>query len=189
MEKIIHNAVVDAMLSRRSIRAYKPEQITQEELDTLLVCGFNAPSGGNGQQWFLTVIQDPALLGEISAETAKFSLKNPNLPDRMKARYEDLNYSASMGAPTAIFFAYPQDNGEVNVSILSENVVLAAHSLGLGSCYLGGIMQFLNAPEAAQLVKKFQIPEGYKLVYGLSVGYPDQNPDAKPRDLTKYVLL
>ena len=66
MEKIIMNDVVKAILERRSIRKYEDRQITEEELNTILTCAFNAPSGGNGQQWFLSVVQDKAVLDTIS---------------------------------------------------------------------------------------------------------------------------
>ena len=80
---------------RRSIRKFKPRQISEEQLETLLTCGFRAPSGANCQAWYLSVIQDKALLDQIHAAHIENlppleklppvmteRLKNPNLLER-----------------------------------------------------------------------------------------------------------
>jgi len=186
---MIHNTVIQAMQDRRSIRAYQDRQISDEQLMTILECGMLAPSGSNGQQWFVSAVQDKALLEEIHKAAVNFNLQNPNLPEANRARLTAPGYSAYFGAPTVLFCAYPAGQSPVNVSFLAENMVLAAHSLGLGSCFLGGIMQFLKGTEEGKaLVQRLNLPEGYELAYGLTLGFPAEAPAAKPR-AAKFVLV
>jgi len=180
---MILNEVTKAIAERRSIRAYKPDQITEEELETVLQCGFLAPSGGNGQQWFLSVVQNKKLLDAISDQVYEWRMNAASSQediDRINSRPK----SISLGAPTVIFCAYPSKESAVNVSFLAENMVLAAQSIGLGSLYLGGVMAYLKGTEEgrAWVDANLQLPEGYELAYGLALGYPNESPDAKPRE-------
>ena len=69
---------------------------------------------------------------------------------------------------------------------MGENIILAAQSLGLGTCCLGGPVAFMKQnPEAAEYVEKLQLPDDYELLYAIGVGYPDESPTAKPRDMGK----
>jgi len=180
---MIHNEVTKAIADRRSIRAYKAEQVTEEELETVLECGFLAPSGGNGQQWFLSVVQNQDLLNEISEKVYAWRVANTQSPEEIE-RINSRPKSISLGAPTVIFCAYPGDQSPVNVSFLAENMVLAAQSIGLGTLYLGGVMAYLKGTEEgrAWVDAHLQLPEGYELAYGLSLGYPAESPAAKPRE-------
>ena len=70
--------------------------------------------------------------------------------------------------------------------MLGENVMLAAQSLGLGTCCLGGPVRFLNSnADAKFFLDRLNIPDGYQLNYIIAVGYPDEQPEAKPRDASK----
>ncbi len=65
-------------------------------------------------------------------------------------------------------------------------MILAAQSMGLGTCCLGGPVRFVNsAPEAKPYLDKLDIPDGYEIAYMIAVGYPDETPKAKPRDMDK----
>ncbi len=180
---MIWNEVTKAIADRRSIRAYKAGQITEEELETVLECGFLAPSGANRQQWFLSVVQDAAVLDDLSEKAYAWRVANAGSQEEID-RINSRPKSVSMGAPTVIFCAYPSEESPVNVSFLAENMVLAAHSIGLGSLFLGGIMAYMKGtPEGREWVgKNLRLPEGYELAYGLAVGYPDESPAAKPRE-------
>ena len=186
---MIKNEVTKAILERRSIRAYKPQQITKEELDTVIECGFLAPSGSNNQKWYLSVVQNEDLIKRISKKNAVFMLNNPDIPEDRKARFEDPNFSFTFGAPTVIFIACPENENGIDASFLAENMVLTAQSIGLGTCYLGGIMAYLNTDEGKEFVKEFNFPKGYRVLYGLTLGYPDEVPDPKPRDFGKVVYV
>ena len=140
MADIIMNDVVKAILDRRSIRKYADKQITEEELQTLLTCAFNAPSGGNSQSWFISVVQDKEVLENMNKAFVDGILSGPNADDKARERFGNPDFSVYFHAPTVMFISYPKSGVETNASLLGENIVLAAQSLGLGTCYLGGII-------------------------------------------------
>jgi nitroreductase len=103
----------------------------------------------------------------------------------MVERLKNPLYSVFFRAPTCILICYETEKGPTNSAFLSENMAIAAQSLGLGTCYVGGVLMYLGTPEGAPLMAKLQIPEGYTPAYFLCTGYPDEAPDARPRDLSK----
>jgi len=90
-------------------------------------------------------------------------------------------------APNLICVCTPAEGGgELDAGLLGENMMLAAQSMGLGTCCLGGPVRFLNSnADAKFFLDRLDIPEGYKLNYILAIGYPDEQPEAKPRDASK----
>ena len=91
-----------------------------------------------------------------------------------------------INAPNLICVATPKDRGQLDAGMLGENMMLAAQSLGLGTCCLGGPVRFLKANEEAKpYLDRLGFSEGYELLYILAIGYPDEQPAAKPRDLNK----
>ena len=172
------NEVVRTIMARRSIRQYKAQPVPRELLETIVECGINAPNGLNKQPWQVRVVTDPAYIEGI---TALYLEQNP----RAK---EDKNFKNMFrNAPAVIFIASPKDgSGQIDCGLLGGNMVIAAQSLGLGTCCLGGPTRFMtDAPEAAPYLEKLGLPEDYKLLYAIGVGYPDESPEAKPRDESK----
>ena len=185
---MIQNEVTKTILARRSIRAYKPEQISEEELETVLTCAVNAPSGANRQQWFVSVMQDQALLDEISEKVYAWRVANAANEEEIE-KINSRPKSVSFGAPTVLWCAYPAEEGPANLGFLAENAVLTAASIGLGTCFLGGVMAYLKGTdEGRKLVEKMRLPAGYELAYGLALGYPAESPEAKPRE-NKWIRL
>ena len=133
---------------------------------------------------------------EVLPEADGFTQMDVDLLDGVTEVYKAANpQMASMpgfknmfvNAPAVIAVAAPDDtyNG-VNAGLLGENIMLAAQSLGLGTCCLGAPTRFLNStPEAAPYRDRLGINPGYQILYMIAVGYPDESPEAKPRDLSK----
>ncbi len=90
-------------------------------------------------------------------------------------------------APNLICVCAPTDGRfDLDAGLLGENMMLAAQTLGLGTCIQTGPIRFLTTVEKAKAFRdSLDIPEGYKLLYVISIGYPDEQPDAKPRDASK----
>ena len=91
-------------------------------------------------------------------------------------------------APTVVFIGHDTsyDCSQIDCGLLGENMVLAAWSMGIGSCCLASPTRFIaDTPEAAEYLKRLEFPEGYKLLYCIAFGYPDEAPAAKPRDTAK----
>lgn len=178
-------AVVHTILSRRSVRKYKDAPVRRDQMDMILKCGINAPSGMNAQPWEVRVVDNQQMLKDITE--AQMSGMNVEQRKRMTG-----NGFRNMfrNAPSVVFVAVPEGRGELDAGILGENMVLAAWSMGIGSCFLGGPVRFLNSDERGKaFVKKLGFSDGYRLVYAIGFGYPDESPEAKPRDgeKVKYV--
>ncbi len=184
---MIDNEITRVIRDRRSVRKYKSEQLSEEQLQTLLECGFLAPSGGNSQNWHITVVQSVDYLKRLSEANRDSLLADKDLPQDIKDRFSDSGYSVSFGAPTVFFIS--AKGADVNACFLAEHIVLTAESLGLGSCYLGGIMRFLNGDGGKALREELNVPEGFDILFGIAVGTPDEKPDPKPRDYTKVNYL
>lgn len=177
-----NNPVVETIMARRSVRKYKDVAVEREKLEKIVECGVNAPNGMNRQPWQVRVVTNGA---DIAAVTEAFKKTNPSMAGDPGFKNMFRN------APAVIFIASPKDgSGQVDCGLMGGNMVLAAQSMGLGTCCLGGPVAFLkDSPEAEAFVKKLAIPDGYQLLYAIGVGYPDEAPEAKPRDMTKVVFV
>jgi nitroreductase len=95
-------------------------------------------------------------------------------------------------APTVVFVACPEVSysGEYDSGLLSQNMMLAAWSMGVGSCCLGSVVPVMASEEAKPYLEMLQLPEGYKLLVAIAFGYPDcEIPEAPERDATKVMFL
>ncbi len=168
-------AVIENIMGRRSIRQYKEGPVARETMGTILECGINAPSGQNKQSWEIRVVDNPEIMNEIISLMAA---ANPEVG-------EDMIRGCFRNAPTMIFIANDPgyDFSVIDCGILSQNIMLSAHALGVGTVCLGSPIRFLNnAPEA---IGKLGFSAGYTPVICIGMGYPDEAPEAKPRDFGK----
>lgn len=176
------NAVVDAIMARRSIRHYTDTPVSRDTLELLAKCGINAPNARNLQEWAIRIVDSKDFL-EGATEVMKAGMPAIANQDDPKFR------NGFRNATAVIFVAAPEDPSgmlDVNVGALCENICVAAQSMGLGSVIMGGPIMFLsNTPEAKPYLDRLNLPEGYRLRICVGVGYPDETPDAKPRDESK----
>ena len=174
--------VIDAIMARRSIRQYKNTPVPRELLQKIAECGINAPNAMNKQEWEVRIVDDENYLNEVT------ELMKVDMPFFVKS--DEPGFRNGFRNATAIIaVACPDDEMGMtllNVGLMGENMCLAAQELGLGTCVMGGPSAFLNTNEKAKpYLDKLGFSEGYKLRYVLGVGYPNETPDAKPRDLNK----
>lgn len=171
-------AVVKTIMERRSIRKYKPQPVEREKMQTIVECGVNAPNAMNRQPWEIRVVDNPDFINGV---TELYKKEQPKAA-------EDPNFKNMFrNAPTVVFVGRDVQSGsaEFDCGLLSENMMLAAQSMGIGSCCLGSPVAFMRSPAAAEYLKQLGFSEGYELLYCIAFGYPDEAPAAKPRDLTK----
>lgn len=171
-------AVVKTIMERRSIRKYKPQPVEREKMQTIVECGVNAPNAMNRQPWEIRVVDNPDFINGV---TELYKKEQPKVA-------EDPNFKNMFrNAPTVVFIGRDVQSGsaEFDCGLLSENMMLAAQSMGIGSCCLGSPAAFMRSPAAAEYLKQLGFSEGYELLYCIAFGYPDEAPAAKPRDLTK----
>lgn len=186
-EILLMNQVFETIKSRRSTRKYLPKQIKKEELDIILEAGIYAPSGHNDQAWHFTVVQNKELIDLMSEESKKVMAKLPVDWIAKMGRSENLNIFYN--APTVIVVSGKKDATSpfADCCAAIQNMLLAAESIDIGSCWIGLARFFYENPEN---LKKLNIPEGYEPHYSVSFGYKDSSSNRAPKrnkDVVNYI--
>ena len=173
------NPVLSNIMARRSIRKYLDKPVEHAKLEIVVRAGINAPSAVNRQPWIVRVVEDQKLIADV---TEVYKEANAEMVKRDK----DFK-NMFRNAPNLICVCTPANGGgELDAGLLGENMMLAAQSIGLGTCCLGGPVRFLLSNNKCKFfLDRLDIPEEYKLNYILAIGYPDEQPAAKPRDASK----
>ncbi|MFC1874005.1 nitroreductase family protein [Chloroflexota bacterium] len=167
--------VFDAIKNRRSIRVFKSTPVDAKSLDTILEAGRLAPSWGNTQTWRFIVIQDSVVKTQLADNATSPDSRNNRVLKQAPiviAACAELNRAGwREGKPTTdkegYWFMF-------DAGLALENMVLEAQELGIGTLYIGAF----DAKKAASVL---DVPEGYSCVILLPLGYPDEQPEAKPR--------
>ncbi len=181
--KLELNDVVSAIMARRSIRKYLDKPVEHEKLEAVVRCGINSPSGMNRQPWVIRVVEDQKLIAEVNEVYKKAN------PAQVK---RDKNFKNMFrNAPNLICVCTPaKGGGELDAGMLGQTMMLAAQSMGLGTCCLGGPVRFVKTnADAKFFIDRLDIPADYELNYILAIGYPDEQPQAKPRDESKVKFI
>ena len=176
-----NNQGIQTILSRRSIRLFKDTIIDRETMDLILKCGISAPSGTNAQPWEVRVVDNQDLLNEMSEKMlAEFD-------DSRATQVKSLPGYRNMfrNATTVVFIANNNNIGRLDCGLLGENMILAAQSLGIGSCCLGGPIHFFRTEAGQPYLERLNFSPDYALLYAIGFGYPDETPEPKPRDESK----
>ena len=186
------NEVISTILRRRSIRRFERRQIEEDILDEILQAGLYAPSAGGRQGVIFAVCQDREVnerLGKIkranshpcmAAHGNYVSREQPSIADdpKLTNAFYDAPTVITMFAPKNFLFS-PED-----CAAAAENMMLAADSLGVGSCYIGQGWTAFGDPYGQEILRKWKIPENCYAVMQLLLGYPregDSHPLPKPR--------
>ena len=160
---------LEIIRTRRSCRSYKAEQITDEQLNAVLEAGTYAPTSRGLQSPFIVAIQND----DLKARLAK-----------MNAEIMEVTTNPYYDAPTYVLVFVPAEapNGIQDASLVLENMMLAAHAQGLGSCWIHREREMFATEEGQELMKQWGLPEGLVGIGALALGYPDGEPaPAKPR--------
>lgn len=178
------NVVLSSLKTRRSIRSYKKQQIKDEELLAVLQAGTFAPNGMGIQDSWIVAVQNEDIKKELI---------------RMNAEILGTNSDPYYGAPTIIlvFGSDPQKwrNSVQDGSLVLGNMMNAAHSLGLGTCWINREMEMFATDEGKALMRKMGIDEklikeGLTGIGALAIGYPEGEPRApKPRKENYYRII
>jgi nitroreductase len=173
------NPVLSSIMARRSVRKYLDKPVEHEKLETIVRAGINAPSGMNRQPWIVRVVESQQLIADVTEVYKQENAEQVKRDKDFKNMFRN--------APNLICVCTPaKGGGELDAGLLGENMMLAAQSMGLGTCCLGGPVRFLKANEKCKFfMDRLDIPSDYQLNYIIAVGYPDEQPEAKPRDASK----
>ncbi len=176
------SGVIEAIEARRSVRAYKDTPVEHEKLELLAKCGVLAPSAMNRQEWEVRIVESKAWIDGATATYLKAVEGTGKADYMLTPTFKNIFRNAAavifVGAPDGVF------SGE-NVGCMAQNIMLAATELGLGTCFLGSVQMIFAEPAMAEHLQSLGFSDGYKLRYALAVGYPDESPEAKPRDMSK----
>ena len=185
------NEVLENMMTRRTIRRFKEEQISEEELQAVLDAGMYAPSAGGRQGVLFVVSQNREMnekLGRIKRNnsTVKMSTGTIYISKEQPSIADDPNiFNAFYDAPTVITLFVPKNFlfAPYDASAAAENMLLAAHSIGLGGCYIGSAWESFADPYGQEVLRDWNIRTDYFAALHVLLGYPkdEQAPKAKAR--------
>jgi nitroreductase len=185
------NDVLKVIHSRRSIRLFKEERIKRDELDAIVEAGLCAPSANNSQDRHFTVIQDKIMIVQVNGwilnEIEQSGISNLQ---EIAKRSGELFFR---NAPTVIIVSSDGKDrfGIINAAAATENILLAAESLGIGSCWIGMVGILAGSSDLKLYAHDLQLPNGYAPQIGITLGYiAAEKPPAPLRkeDLVSYIV-
>ena len=164
------NETLKVLKERRSIRKYKSEQVREEELNAILEAGTWAATGKNLQSPVMVVVQDQETISYMSKLNAQIQGKP--------------NADPFYGAPTVVVVLADGENYNwmADGSLVMGNLMNAAWSVGVGSCWINRAKELFDMPEGKALLRKWGLPETLRGVGNCILGYIDgEIPAPKPR--------
>ena len=179
LEEKKSEGAIQTIMERRSIRAYKDTPVEREKLDQIALCGIAAPNAMNKQAWAIRIVDSKQWIDGCTAAYLPTIEGTPMAEHLITPDFRNMFRNAA-----AVIFvaAEPSLYSGVDCGLMGENMMLAAHELGLGTCCLGSPVPFFNSEAGAPFLASLNLPAGYALQYALAVGYPDEEPEAKPRN-------
>lgn len=161
---MIHNPVIDQMMQRKSIRKYTPEMPPDEVIETLVQAGQQAPFA---YQLGSLLLRRDARKNPFHAPLLFIVCVDAHRFERIMAKrgWEMASNDLSLMVI-----------GIQDAALMAENMVMAAESLGLGSCFLGALPY-----QSKQVIEEFKLPPRVFPLVGLTIGYPAENPPPRPR--------
>ena len=184
--------VFEAIKNRRSVRRFTADPVDDSKIETILEAGRWAPSWANSQCWRFVVVRDPAIKAKLARTLMSIKLPDKEIPNPALAGFlaapviivvcaETGKAGGKHGSPGE----YVTDKGDwfmFDAALAVQNMVLAAHALGLGSVIIGAF-------EAPQVEKTLAAPADYRAVAMFPVGVPAQPGKAPPRkELSEIVI-
>ncbi len=160
------NNLYEAILTRRSVKSFTDEQVSQELLEKVIEAGRYAPTGMNAMAPLFIAVQDPEVIAKLS---------------KMNAAVMGMDGDPFYGAPTVILVLADRERSTwlEDGSLAMGNLQLAAHTLGLGSCWIHRCRQMFESAEGQALLKEWGVEGDYAGVGCCILGYQKDAP--KPR--------
>lgn len=185
--------IFEAIKNRRSIRRYKPDPVDDKQIEAILEAGRWAPSWSNTQCWRFVVVRDADIKAQLAATLTTVHLPDKEIPNPALKAMGIAPVMIVVCAQTGIAgvkqglarFEYATDKGDwflFDCGLAIENMILAAHGLGLGTVIIGAF-------DAAKAEKILNVPKDCRAVVILPVGVPEFQGKAPPRkELTEIVV-
>lgn len=175
--------VLEAIYGRHAIREYAPEMPATETMQSLVKAAIQAPSAMNFQPWAFAVVRGRDRLVSISNRAKGHLLHTmvAELPlSSLRERLADPAYDIFYGAPVLIMICATSSEAGASedCALAGQNLMLAAHSEGLGTCWIGLARPWLNEATAKE---ELRLPTSYAPVAPIILGYPKGEPEVHPR--------
>lgn len=174
-------AILDNMLTRRAIRKYTEQQVSQAQIDTIMKYSIYAPSAWNKQPYEIRVVQNKQWLDEL----------NKRYKDAQKTPNSNPEYSIFHNSPTLIVIAKDLNNdySSLDCGIVLQNILLSAHGIGLATCPLVLPVPTLNDPDNRDLLNALNISQDYEAAACISLGYAAESPQPRPRSSDRVKII
>lgn len=179
----MHNNTIDTIMKRYSCRAFTDKMPTDDQLKTIGEAALASPSGMNRQHWRIIVVKNRTLMDEMESEGMRVlaALPDQSIHERIMARGGKLFYNAPCMIVVPVKEARPSGAEQFDCGIVTQNIALAATSLGINSL-ICGLAAFSFAGDKADHFKaQLGFPEGYEIGIIVLLGYAEQ--DGKPHEL------
>ncbi|MDD3193188.1 MAG: nitroreductase [Oscillospiraceae bacterium] len=163
------NPVLENLKTRRAVRQFLPKQVEQEKLDLILEAGTYAPTGMGKQSPVIIAVQNPEMVQKLV---------------RLNARVMHAETDPYYGAPTILLVLADPQRGTLveDGSCVLENMMLAAHSLGVESCWIHREREMFESEEGKALLHQWGLTQPLTGVGALALGYAaEELPQPKPR--------
>jgi nitroreductase len=173
----------EAILGRRAVRQYTAQAVDDKTIGALIDAAIQAPSAVNQQSWKFTVLRDQALLDRLSRQAKAHLLATMDggpHREHFNSMLKDEDFHIFYHAPVLILISTADEGPWVveDCALAAENMMLAAHALGLGSCWIGFAQDYLNTAEGKQLLG---LPATGVSVAPIIVGHPKAPTPPVPR--------
>jgi nitroreductase len=180
------NETLRVIKQRRSVRSFKDKQIGESELNTVIEAGVYAPSGSGNIENFIhfTVVQNREMLNKINDLAKQFAVQTQ--VEHLAALGANKEFNCMYDAPTLIIISYNKDwiQPETDCAAAAQNMLLAAESIGLGGCWLYFPLQAFHSSYGNELLKELCIPDEFKPVQSMVLGYKNnENMDTPKREI------
>lgn len=164
----------EVLFGRRSVREYTSQPVDEKIIQRLIEAAIHAPNAVNQQPWTFTVVRDQSLLDHLSREAKEHMLANMPASDHsehFRTRLGDAKFQIFYRAPALILISALRQGPWIveDCALAAENMMLAAHAAGLGTCWIGFAQSFLNTPEGKKLL---DLPAITVPVAPIIVGWP-----------------
>jgi nitroreductase len=175
--------VMEAIYERRATRDFTNAPVAPDILTKLVDAAIQAPSAFNAQPWHFTIIRDPTLLDRISAAAKPYMfrvLDPKSAPSGIREHLNDPGFHVFYHAPVMILISGKEGEWTAeDVGLAAENLMLAAHAAGLGTCWIGFAQPWLKTLEGKGAV---ELDPNYTPIAPIIVGYPREAPSPVPRN-------
>lgn len=180
------NPTLSTIASRYSCRAFTSTPIPKADLQTIVAAGVQAPSSRGNAPWYLAVVTRRSLIDDIKGKAWELICRHaPLSKERIMERGGDLFYNAQALVVVATRPTWDFTTEQFDAGLLTENICLAATSLGIGSCICGFATQAWRdwpTGDGERLSKALEFPWGYQMCVGILLGYPARGGQQHPTD-------